>query len=127
VLYAAVDRSDEQHEACVHELGREDLLFVIPALVVAEASYLVETRLGPAVEATFLRGLAEYDVEGPAPDDFTRMAELVDRYASFPLGGTDASLIALAERSGARLILTLDRRHFGAVKPSHVEAFELLP
>jgi hypothetical protein len=32
------------------------------------------------------------------------MADLVERYADFPLGGTDASVIALAERMGAALV-----------------------
>ncbi|MBA3300810.1 MAG: VapC toxin family PIN domain ribonuclease, partial [Thermoleophilaceae bacterium] len=54
-------------------------------------------------------------------------AELVGQYADFPLGGTDASVIALAERLGAPVVITLDRRHFGAVEPRHVERFELLP
>lgn len=40
------------------------------------------------------------------------MAELVAEYADFPLGGKDASVIALAERLDASAILTLDRRHF---------------
>ena len=45
----------------------------------------------------------------------------------FPLGGTDASVVALAERLGAEAVVTLDRRHFGAVRPRHRKAFELLP
>jgi predicted nucleic acid-binding protein len=36
-------------------------------------------------------------------------------------------VIALAERLGAPVIVTLDRRHFAAVRPRHREAFELLP
>ena len=56
-----------------------------------------------------------------------RMAELVRTYADFPLGGTDASVIALAERVGAGIVVTLDRRHFTAVKPNHLDAFQLLP
>lgn len=55
------------------------------------------------------------------------MAELVERYADFPLGGADASVVALAERLEAPVIVTLHRRHFAAVRPSHGEAFELLP
>jgi len=54
-------------------------------------------------------------------------AELVEQYADFPLGGTDASVIALGERFGAAAVITLDRRHFGAVRPRHREAFELAP
>jgi uncharacterized protein len=99
----------------------------VPALVIAEATYFAGRRLGSAAEEAFLRGLGALDVEGPAPEDFDRMADLVAQYADFPLGGTDASAIALAERVGATVIVTLDRRHFAAVKPRHREAFELLP
>ncbi len=103
------------------------LQLVIPALVVAEATYFIGRRLGPEAEARFLAGLGELDVEAPSPADWRRMSELVREYAGFPLGGTDASVVALAERLGARVLVTLDRRHFGAVRPRHAEAFELLP
>jgi uncharacterized protein len=108
-------------------LSRPDLRLVVAALVVAEATYFVGRRLGPAAERAFLNGLGELDVEGPTSEDFVRMAELVEQYADFPLGGTDASVVALAERLEAPIVITLDRRHFAAVRPSHREAFELLP
>jgi uncharacterized protein len=57
--------------------------------------------LGASAEAAFLEGLAAFDVEGPTEEDFLRVAELVEQYAGFPLGGTDASVIALAERLDA--------------------------
>ena len=126
-LYAAADADDEDHAPCVAVLSRRDLRLVVPALSLAEATYFVGRRLGPASEAAFLRGLAKIDLEGPAPADFDRIATLVERYADFPLGGTDASVIALAERLGATVIVTLDRRHFAAVTPRHCDAFELLP
>ena len=96
-------------------------------MVVAEATYFVGTRLGANAEAEFLRGIAMLEVEAPLAEDWPRMAALVERYANFPLGGTDASVIALAERLGTTVVVTLDRRHFGAVKPRHCSAFDLLP
>jgi predicted nucleic acid-binding protein len=54
-------------------------------------------------------------------------AALVDTYADLPLGGTDASVIALAERLGITTVMTLDQRHFRVVRPNHVEALELVP
>jgi hypothetical protein len=126
-LYATADTDDQDHEACRAALARADLRLVIPALVVAEATYFVGRRLGAQAEAAFLRGLGTIDVEGPAPEDFDRIAELVETYSSFPLGGTDASAIALAERTAAEIVITLDRRHFAAIKPRHCEAFQLLP
>lgn len=61
------------------------------------------------------------------PDDLRRMAELVDQYGDLPLGTTDASVIALAERLGEREVATLDRRHFTVVRPNHVDALTPLP
>lgn len=126
-LYAAADGDDEDHEACVEALAKPDLRLVIPALAVAEATYFVGRRLGSEAEAAFLRGLAPLDVEGPDENDFARMAELVEEYADFPLGGADASVVALAERLGAEVVVTLDRRHFSAIRPRHRKTFELLP
>lgn len=126
-LYAAADADDLDHDSCKETLARADLRLVIPALVVAEATYFVGQRLGAAAESKFLQGVAELDIEGPSEADLERMAELVKQYADFPLGGTDASVVALAERLDAPTLVTLDRRHFAAVKPRHREAFELLP
>ena len=55
------------------------------------------------------------------------MGELVEQYADLPLGTTDASVIAIAERLDLNEIATLDRRHFTVVRPRHVDAFTLLP
>jgi len=126
-LYAAADEDDADHEASLAVLARADLRLVIPALVIAEATYFVGRRLGPASEAAFLDGLAGLDIEGPGEADLARMAELVEEYADFPLGGTDASVVAVAERLDAPIVVTLDRRHFAAVRPRHRTAFELLP
>ncbi len=54
------------------------------------------------------------------------MAELVEKRTDFPLGWTDASVVAIGERPNAPIVVTLDRR-FAAVKPRHRKAFELLP
>lgn len=126
-LYAAADCDDRDHAACLATLSRPDLRLVVAALVIAEATYFVGRRLGPGAERAFLEGLADLDVEGPGGEDFARMATLVEQYRDFPLGGTDASVVALAERLQAPVVVTLDRRHFAAVRPRHREAFELLP
>lgn len=122
-----VDRGDDDHSRCLEVLQRPDLQLVIPALVVAEVTYIVGRHLGPEVEARFLRGLERFDVEAPAPEDWPRIAELVERYRGFPLGGADASVVALAERFDTDLVITLDSRHFGAIPPRHRPALRLLP
>ena len=74
-----------------------------------------------------MRELGQFDVAAPPIEDWPRIAELVDEYQDFPLGGTDASVVALAERLDTDVVITLDRRHFGAIRPRHCEAFSLLP
>lgn len=101
----------------------------MPVLVVTEVAYLLATRLGPEAEVKFLGDLAggsltPVDVE---PADWLRIAELVAKYADLPLGTVDASVVAVAERLDVRTIATFDRRHFGVVRPRHVDAFDLVP
>ena len=126
-LYAAVDADDDDHVRCLEVLQSADLELVVPALVVAEVTYLVGRRLGAAIEAAFLRGLAGIEVEAPGVDDWPAIAHLVEQYGDFPLGGTDASVAVLAQRLGTDLIVTLDRRHFGAIRMTDGRAFRLLP
>ena len=44
-----------------------------------------------------------------------------------PAGGTDASVVAIAERLGVREIASLDRRHFPSITPKDGGHFTLLP
>ena len=62
-LYAVVDADDDDHGRCLEVLQRTDLELVVPALVVAEVTYLVGRRLGALAEAAFLRGLEAFEVE----------------------------------------------------------------
>ena len=97
--------------------------------MVAEVSYLVGENLGPAAETDFFQMLCSdrFRVEPVTEADLARIVELTETYADLPLGGTDASVIAVAERLGFETVATLDRRHFGVVRPRHVEFLTLLP
>lgn len=59
--------------------------------------------------------------------DYRRAAEHVRTYQDLPLGTTDATVIAVAERLGVTDVATLDRRHFTVVRPRHTGALFLLP
>ncbi|MGD0861814.1 MAG: PIN domain-containing protein [Candidatus Limnocylindrales bacterium] len=126
-LYAVVDSDDVDHARCLDVLQRSDIDIVVPALVIAEVAYLVARRLGPSIEAAFLRGLTSLEVEAPTIEDWPAIADLVERYGDFPLGATDASVAVLADRLDTDLIVTLDRRHFSALKSPAGRSFRLLP
>lgn len=103
--------------------------FIVPQLVIAEVSYLLEARLGPEAEVRFLGDLAtgSFTTEPVRPGDWLRIAELVAAYRDLPLGTVDASVIAIAERLRISTLATLDLRHFRVVRPRHVPAFQILP
>lgn len=97
--------------------------------MITEVVYLLASRLGPVPEVRFLGDLADgaFNVEPVAVADWLRIAELAWRYRGLPLGTVDASVVTAAERLGVAEIATVDRRHFSVVRPTHVDAFTLLP
>jgi uncharacterized protein len=131
-LVAAALSNDSYHLACVrlfndlHAAGQE---LLIPATVVAEVGYLLAREAGPRVESLFLQSIATGDFTAVdlTAIDYARMADLVIKYGSLPLGTTDASVVAIAERLKLTEVATLDRRHFNVVRPDHVTALTLLP
>jgi predicted nucleic acid-binding protein len=128
-LYALLDRRDAWHERSVRLLQTHPGPLLVPSLVIAEVAHLAERRLGPRAELLLAQDFAEglLTVEPVQPADWLRIAELTARYVDLPLGLVDASVVACAERLEARQVATVDRKHFSAVRPAHVPAFELLP
>jgi predicted nucleic acid-binding protein len=131
-IVAAALADDDDHHACVElftgmHMARRPLL--VPGTVVAEVGYLLGREAGARVEALFLTALADGDFKliDLEAQDYRRAAELVEAYADLPLGTTDATVIALAERLELREVATLDHRHFTVVRPRHVPALTLLP
>lgn len=129
VLIAQLVPSDQAHglvTAYRREFPAKDI--VIPSPVIFETCYFIARDRGPHAEALALRLLvSSARIEDPTNDDYLRAADLVEQYADFPLGTVDALIVAMAERLGVTTLLTLDRRHFGAIRPAHCESFELVP
>ena len=107
----------------------EDDLLVVSPYVVAELDYLLATRLGIDAELTVLEELAggAYELAHMDAYDVGEAARVVRRYHDQDIGITDASLVVLARRYGTRTILTLDRRHFGVIRPLDGGRFKLIP
>ena len=129
ILVAAARTADVNHHIAVRLLNTMSDPRLVPPTVVAEVCYLLSEWGGPDAEVRFLRdfrpgGLRLAEL---TDTDVVRMADLAERYADLRLGGTDASLVAIAERLGIERIATFDRRHFTVVRPAHINAFTLLP
>jgi predicted nucleic acid-binding protein len=129
----ALSNEKDEHYRVANDLFRDLFMageqIVLPVTVLAEVCYWLNAHGGPEVEAAFLDAVADgtFTLVDLTTADIVRMTELVRRYASFPLGGTDASVIAVAERLGVREIATLDRRHFSSITPNDGGYFTLLP
>lgn len=129
VLVATADRNDPDYQACRDLLGTDDGPLVTTTMVIAEAAYLINRQVGTAGEVALYDAVVDgtITVETLTTLDWQRIHDLVGRYADLRLGGTDASLIAIAERLNAARIATLDHRDFGVVRPAHVDAFDIVP
>ena len=58
---------------------------------------------------------------------YGRVADLLTTYAELKVGFVDCAVLAVTERLGEAKLATLDHRHFGTMRPRHVEGLELLP
>jgi hypothetical protein len=128
-LYASLDRNDRRHRACrrLLEEAREPL--VIPAPILAEVDYSVDARLHAGVFLALLDDIiaGAYTVEDLQPVDYVRIRELCDQYADADIGFVDAAVLAVVERLNEPKLATLDHRHFGLLRPRHVDALQLVP
>lgn len=126
-ILGAADTGDKWHGHCVALMDEYAGRFVVPTLVVAEATYMLRRRLSARIELSFLSEITSGALRllTPEPADWQRIRELVATYPT--LGTVDASVVTAAERHGLTTIATIDRRDFTVVRPRHVVAFTLLP
>ncbi|HYU18531.1 MAG TPA: PIN domain-containing protein [Chloroflexota bacterium] len=128
-LYASLDRTDSHHEVCRRLIEAAAEPLIVPAPVLVEVDYWIHARLHPGVLVALLDDIAEgaYRVEDLLPQEYRRVRELCDRYAESDIGFVDAAVLAVTERLNEPKLATLDRRHFGLLRPRHVDGLRLLP
>ncbi len=129
ILLALANRRDANHQAAVTLLSSLREALLVPTPVLTEAAYLANRVLGVEAEAALVASLGrgEMQLEEITRDDCLRAAEILRVYSEARIGFVDASLVAVAERLKIRRVLTVDRRHFGMIRPRHCDAFEILP
>jgi predicted nucleic acid-binding protein len=102
----------------------------LSSLVLAELDYFVLARLGAQAEKTVLAELSSpaYLLAAFTEDDFHLASEVAIKYGDMQLGLTDASIVVQAARYKTTRILSLDHKHFAAVRPlTGGASFTLLP
>lgn len=128
VLFAALVADDRDHESCKELLGSGRAL-VLPASVVTETCLLAQSTGNHGAAHALLESVVDGSVEVVElmRPDYARAGHLLRTYEDLGLSFVDAAVVTTAERLGEDTIATLDRRHFSAIRPSHIQAFTLVP
>ena len=127
-VFAALDRSQSDHEACGAVLEGDEPLVLSP-FVLAELDYLLATRVSAVASVELLRDVeaGAFELASFGADDVGTAATIVDRFVDLGIGLADASILVLAERYKTDRVLTLDQRHFRALRTASGEGLTLLP
>lgn len=128
-LLAAIDASQRAHEAARRALETAPPPWILSPFILAELDYLLATRVGQPAERALVAevGRGVYRLDSLEPAEVAAAERLIGRYAELEIGLADASLVVLANRYGARDLLTLDERHFRALRGPGGRPFRLLP
>jgi predicted nucleic acid-binding protein len=128
-LLAFFDTDEPDHAAVTTVLDTTTEPLVISPYVVAELDYLVASRLGVLAELAVINELAggAWDLATFGTEDLAQARVVVERYGDQSIGLADASIVILAARYGTQTVVTLDRRHFGVVRPIDGGSFKILP
>jgi uncharacterized protein len=87
VLLAAGNVKDQAHRTCLRLLRQADGPLLVPSPVLGEIGYLLQSRVGPQAEVTFLKSFGDdgFHIAGLEDQDIRRMAELVETYIDLRL------------------------------------------
>jgi uncharacterized protein len=128
-VYALYDADDTHHATARAVVEVEPGPLYLPVVLLVEIDYLLTTRLGVDAALDFVQSIegGAFALVALDPTDLARCRELIVQYRDLSLGLADASVVATAERLNVGRLLTVDQRHFRAVRPRGLGHFTLLP
>lgn len=128
-LFAALNPDQPDHEAALQVLTSQPPPLVLSPFVFAELDYFVVTRGGVTPELELLDEVARgvYELAPFDAGDVAAAREVVQQYRDLEIGLADASIVVLAGRYRTNRVLTLDERHFRAMRTPQGEPFTILP
>jgi predicted nucleic acid-binding protein len=128
-LFAALVSDQGQHAAARAVLAAEDPPLLLSPFVLAEVDYFLATRGGIHRELAFLDevGRGAYELAAFEGRDVSAAAAVIERYRDLEVGLADASIVVLAGRYSTNRVLTLDERHFRALRTPGGDPFVVLP
>ncbi|HMH17960.1 MAG TPA: PIN domain-containing protein [Burkholderiales bacterium] len=127
-IVALVNRDDRHHGEAVEWFRRFRGQLLTTEAVTTETAYVLAAS--PAHQRAallwFERARAAGLLQVEAVADYAELARIIAQYASLPCDYADASLIALAERTGVAAIATVDQRDFSVYRLRGRRRFRIL-
>lgn len=117
-VVALVNRADRHHVAAVEWFKRFRGQLLTTEAVVTETAYVLAASPAHLRAALlwFERARAAGLLLVEPVSDYAALSRIIAQYASLPCDYADASLIALAERTGVTAIATVDQRDFSVYR-----------
>jgi predicted nucleic acid-binding protein len=128
-ILAALFPDQNRHRECAQALLSATPPRIISPFVLAEADYLIQKFGGVDTEILFLAeiGRRAYELATFDEEDVEDARQIVNKYRTLKIGLADASIAVLSRRYGTLDVLTLDERHFRAIRPAPRKNFRILP
>lgn len=129
-LYAFLDADDAHHDKARTAVDSNQGPFILSPFVLAELDYLVNRRLGRRASVELLEDIdaGVYTLVSLTNEEYSQAVHVVKQYRDLDIGITDASVVVLAARYRSVDILSVDERHFRAIRPLRGgDTFRLLP
>ena len=117
-VVALVNRADRHHATAVEWFKRFRGQLLTTEAVVTETAYVLATSPAHLRAALlwFERARAAGLLLVEPVSDYAALSRIIAQYASLPCDYADASLIALAERTGVTAVATVDQRDFSVYR-----------
>lgn len=127
-VVALVNRADRHHGAAVDWFSRFRGELLTTEAVITETAYVLAASFPHqrAALVWFERARAAGLLRVEPVADYAELARIIGRYAELPCDYADASLMALAERTGVTTIATTDQRDFSVYRLRGRKRFRIL-
>lgn len=128
-VLAALDASEAHHHAAAAALRAAGGPRLLSPFVLAELDYLLGRRVSSVAARALLGEVARgaYQLEPFDRDDTAAALAVIERFPDLEIGLGDASLVVISGRFQVTDMLTLDERHFRALRSPTGGRFRLLP
>jgi hypothetical protein len=127
-VVALVNRSDRHHQAARDWFSHYRGTLLTTEAVITETAYVfASSRTHQRAALLWFERAREAGILEVEPiASYAALDEIIARYAKLPCDYADATLIALAERTGVSVIATIDQRDFSVYRHSRRKRFRIV-